>query len=49
VLEEYRKMGVKIEAVDFPDSTLYPFNIVGVVLNAESAAAFDESDKNQPR
>jgi len=46
VLEEYRKMGVKIEAVDFPDSTLYPFNIVGVVLNAESAAAFDELTRN---
>ncbi len=41
VLETYRAMGVEVTPVQFPDS-LYPFNIVSLVLNAESAAAFDE-------
>ena len=42
VLKTYRSLGAKIEAVEFPDSSLYPFNIVDIVLSAESAAAFDE-------
>jgi Asp-tRNA(Asn)/Glu-tRNA(Gln) amidotransferase A subunit family amidase len=42
VLDVYRSLGVKLQPVQFPDSAIYPFNIVSVVLNAESAAAFDE-------
>jgi Asp-tRNA(Asn)/Glu-tRNA(Gln) amidotransferase A subunit family amidase len=42
VLDEYRSQGANIQAVQFPDSALYPFNIVDIVLSAESAAAFDE-------
>jgi Asp-tRNA(Asn)/Glu-tRNA(Gln) amidotransferase A subunit family amidase len=42
VLETFKKMGVTLQPVTFPDSAVYPFNIVSVVLNAESAAAFDE-------
>lgn len=42
VLETYRKLGAEITAVDFPDSAIYPFNIMEPVINAESAAAFDE-------
>jgi Asp-tRNA(Asn)/Glu-tRNA(Gln) amidotransferase A subunit family amidase len=38
----YKNMGVKVQAVDFPDSAIYPANLVSVILNAESAAAFDE-------
>ncbi len=41
VLDTYRSIGVEVIPVQFPDS-LYPFNIVSLVLNAESAAAFDE-------
>jgi len=41
VLDTYRKMGVELIPVQFPDS-LYSFNMVSIVLNAESAAAFDE-------
>ena len=41
VLEAYRAMGVELTPVQFPDS-LYAFNMVSLVLNAESAAAFDE-------
>lgn len=42
VLDAYKKMGIQVEPVTFPDSAVYPFNIVSLVLNAESAAAFDE-------
>jgi Asp-tRNA(Asn)/Glu-tRNA(Gln) amidotransferase A subunit family amidase len=42
VLETFTNMGVKVQPVTFPDSAAYPFNMVSVVLNAESAAAFDE-------
>jgi Asp-tRNA(Asn)/Glu-tRNA(Gln) amidotransferase A subunit family amidase len=42
VLEAYKNMGMKVQAVDFPDSTIYPANLVSIILNAESAAAFDE-------
>jgi Asp-tRNA(Asn)/Glu-tRNA(Gln) amidotransferase A subunit family amidase len=42
VLEVYRSLGATIKSVTFPDSTLYPVNYVGIILNAESAAAFDE-------
>jgi Asp-tRNA(Asn)/Glu-tRNA(Gln) amidotransferase A subunit family amidase len=42
VLDEYRALGARIQAINFPDSSLYPFNIIDIVLSAESAAAFDE-------
>ncbi|HET9278336.1 MAG TPA: amidase, partial [Flavitalea sp.] len=42
VLDTYKSMGATLQAVEFPDSTLYPFNIIDIVLSAESAAAFDE-------
>ncbi|MBC7827276.1 MAG: amidase [Chitinophagaceae bacterium] len=42
VLDTYRAMGATLNAVQFPDSSLYPFNIVDIVLNAEAGAAFDE-------
>jgi Asp-tRNA(Asn)/Glu-tRNA(Gln) amidotransferase A subunit family amidase len=35
-------MGVDVKPAIFPDSGVYNANLVGVVLNAESAAAFDE-------
>jgi Asp-tRNA(Asn)/Glu-tRNA(Gln) amidotransferase A subunit family amidase len=42
VLDVYRSLGANVKAVTFPDSTLYPNNLVSIILNAESAAAFDE-------
>ncbi|MCW3073742.1 MAG: amidase [Flaviaesturariibacter sp.] len=42
VLDVYRSMGVEPVPVQFPDSGVYNFNMVGLVLNAESGAAFDE-------
>ncbi len=42
VIEVFRSLGADVKAVQFPDSTIYPFNIMSVVIGAESAAAFDE-------
>lgn len=42
VLEVYRSLGADLVAVNFPDSTIYPFDMMNIVLSAESAAAFDE-------
>jgi Asp-tRNA(Asn)/Glu-tRNA(Gln) amidotransferase A subunit family amidase len=42
VLDVYRSLGATIKAVNFPDSVMYPANIVDIILSAESAAAFDE-------
>jgi Asp-tRNA(Asn)/Glu-tRNA(Gln) amidotransferase A subunit family amidase len=42
VLNEFKKMGVQLVAMDFPDSGVYNFNIMGIVIGAECAAQFDE-------
>ncbi|GAC1418783.1 MAG: amidase [Flavisolibacter sp.] len=42
VLETFSAMGISVKAVQFPDSAVYSFNMVGTILDAESAAAFDE-------
>jgi Asp-tRNA(Asn)/Glu-tRNA(Gln) amidotransferase A subunit family amidase len=42
VLEAFRKAGAQLIAVDFPDSGIYNFNMSGIILNSEAAAAFDD-------
>lgn len=42
VLEVYRSLGANLKPVEFPDSTIYPFDIMNTVLSTEAAAAFDE-------
>jgi Asp-tRNA(Asn)/Glu-tRNA(Gln) amidotransferase A subunit family amidase len=42
VLEEFKKLGVQLIAVNFPDSGVYNFNIMDVVIGVECAAQFDE-------
>ncbi len=42
VLDAYKKMGVQLIPVDFPDSGVYNFNIMNIVISAEGAAAFDD-------
>ncbi len=46
VLDTYRKMGVQLVPVVFPDSAVYNFNIMDIVISAECAAAFDEFTRN---
>ncbi len=42
VLKAYEQMGVQLIPVVFPDSAVYNYDIVGITLASESAAAFDE-------
>ncbi|MCY7309588.1 MAG: amidase [Chitinophagaceae bacterium] len=42
VLEAYRSLGANVQAINFADSAMYPVNLINIILNAESAAAFDE-------
>ena len=42
VLETYKSLGADIKPMQFPDSIMYPYDMVGIVISAESAAAFDE-------
>jgi Asp-tRNA(Asn)/Glu-tRNA(Gln) amidotransferase A subunit family amidase len=42
VIEKFREMGANVTEMNFPDSLIYPFNIIDIVLSAESSAAFDE-------
>jgi Asp-tRNA(Asn)/Glu-tRNA(Gln) amidotransferase A subunit family amidase len=42
VIDVYKSLGANVQAITFPDSAIYPNNFIGLILNAESAAAFDE-------
>ena len=42
VLKAFEQMGVQLIPVIFPDSGVYNYDVVGVTLASESAAAFDE-------
>ncbi len=41
VLDVFRKAGAQLIPVDFPDSGIYNFDMIGIVIGSESAAAFD--------
>ncbi|MEP6926441.1 MAG: amidase [Ginsengibacter sp.] len=41
VLDVFRKAGAQLIPVDFPDSTIYNFDMIGIIIGSESAAAFD--------
>ncbi|HTL10053.1 MAG TPA: amidase [Chitinophagaceae bacterium] len=47
VIRTLEKLGAKISATNFPDSAAYPFNMIGTVINAESAAAFDPLTRSE--
>lgn len=42
VIDIFKKLGADVKEVEFPDSTVYPFNMMDPIISAESAAAFDE-------
>ncbi|KAF0242404.1 MAG: hypothetical protein FD183_386 [Chitinophagaceae bacterium] len=46
VLEAFKKMGVELIPIEFPDSAVYKANIMDIIIGAESAAAFDEFTRN---
>lgn len=47
VLEVYRKLGAQLIAVDFPDSTVYNFSIMSIIIGAECAAQFDDFTRGE--
>jgi Asp-tRNA(Asn)/Glu-tRNA(Gln) amidotransferase A subunit family amidase len=47
LLEVYRKLGAQLIPVDFPDSTIYNFDIVGIIISAECAAQFDDFTRSE--
>jgi Asp-tRNA(Asn)/Glu-tRNA(Gln) amidotransferase A subunit family amidase len=47
VLDTYRKLGATLKEAEFPDSSIYHYNIMDVVISAESAAAFDELTRSE--
>ena len=42
VLKELWSLGIDLKPMNFPDSEVYKFDMIGMVIGAESAAAFDE-------
>lgn len=41
VIKDFRTLGADVQAITFPDSAIYPFSIMNLILPSESAAAFD--------
>lgn len=42
VVDVFKSLGADVKSVIFPDSVFYPVNYIGIILNSEAAAAFDE-------
>ena len=42
VLDVFKKLGARLKPMVFPDSGIYNFNMMGIVIGSECAAAFDE-------
>ncbi|MFM6924021.1 MAG: amidase [Ferruginibacter sp.] len=47
VLDVYRKLGATLIPVDFPDSAVYNFDIMSIIISAECAAQFDEFTRSE--
>ncbi len=47
VLDTYRKLGAQLIPVDFPDSTVYSFDIMNIIISAECAAQFDDFTRSE--
>ena len=47
VLEVFKGLGATLIPVDFPDSGVYNFNIMGTIIGAECAAQFDEFTRSE--
>lgn len=45
-LAVFKQIGVELVPVNFPDSGVYQFNIMDVIIGAECAAQFDELTRN---
>jgi Asp-tRNA(Asn)/Glu-tRNA(Gln) amidotransferase A subunit family amidase len=41
LIKQFQKLGVYPQAVEFPDSVIYPFPIMDLIIGADCAASFD--------
>ncbi len=46
VLKQFKRMGIELIPIDFPDSGVYQFNIMDVIIGAECAAQFDDMTRS---
>ncbi len=42
VLKQLKKLGIKLVGMNFPDTEVYQYDMIGIVIGSEAAAAFDE-------
>ena len=42
VLKQLKKLGIKLKGMNFPDAEVYQYDMIGIVIGSEAAAAFDE-------
>ena len=47
VLKKLISLGIDIKPMNFPDTEVYKFDMIGMVIGAESAAAFDEFTRTE--
>ncbi|MFM6993986.1 MAG: amidase [Sediminibacterium sp.] len=46
VLKQFKKMGIELIPINFPDSGIYQFNMMDIIIGAECAAQFDEMTRS---
>jgi len=46
VLRQFKRMGIELIPINFPDSGVYQFNIMDVIIGAECAAQFDDMTRS---
>jgi len=46
VLKQFKRMGIELIPINFPDSGVYQFNIMDVIIGAECAAQFDDMTRS---
>ncbi|MEI8142337.1 MAG: amidase [Chitinophagia bacterium] len=46
VLKQFKKMGIELIPINFPDSGVYQFNIMDIVIGAEAGAQFDDMTRS---
>lgn len=46
VLKQFKRMSIELIPINFPDSGVYQFNIMDIIIGAECAAQFDEMTRS---
>ena len=46
VLKQFKRMGIELIPINFPDSGVYQFNIMDIIIGAECAAQFDDMTRS---